>query len=358
MGLSYSKNDAAAEVAAAEVAAADINSKKTIYCDGVFDMFHIGHVTHFKTIKERFPNSHLIVGVISDVDTRSYKKSPIMTENQRAYLVSKCRYVDTCVANSPLVVTEQFIRSWRIDYVIHAFSNDTDSELQTEFFSVPINMGIFKTIPYTAGVSSSMIRSELDWAGVWSRKGQENDHDLQRLGGYEDTDFNPVTSWGRCQTELGMSKDDSILEVGCGAGYLAQYITATNNEYVGVDYARSLVNRHIAELGHAVIQGEAIDLPFGDGSFDYVVCVGVLAYFDSLDYLKAALKEFERIARKGVYLGNVRCVAREGASSKNVIAGGETRHLIIGMEDLPMQYKCVDGFYDTAHYFNAFTRTA
>ena len=47
-----------------------------IYCDGVFDLFHNGHINHFKQIKQLYPNSYLIVGVVSDSDASSYKRIP------------------------------------------------------------------------------------------------------------------------------------------------------------------------------------------------------------------------------------------------------------------------------------------
>ena len=37
-----------------------------IFCDGVFDLFHYGHVNHFKNIKDLYPDSYLIVGVLID----------------------------------------------------------------------------------------------------------------------------------------------------------------------------------------------------------------------------------------------------------------------------------------------------
>jgi cytidyltransferase-like protein len=45
-----------------------------IYCDGIFDLFHKGHLEHFKKIHQYFKVPiHLIVGIISDKVAINYK---------------------------------------------------------------------------------------------------------------------------------------------------------------------------------------------------------------------------------------------------------------------------------------------
>ena len=41
----------------------------------------VSHVECFKYIKDRYPNCHLIVGVVSDTDCESYKIVPIICED-------------------------------------------------------------------------------------------------------------------------------------------------------------------------------------------------------------------------------------------------------------------------------------
>ena len=59
-----------------------------IFCDGVFDLFHNGHINHFKYIKELYPSSKLIVGILNDIETESYKRNPIFDQYKRARLTN------------------------------------------------------------------------------------------------------------------------------------------------------------------------------------------------------------------------------------------------------------------------------
>ena len=74
---------------------------------------------------------------------------------------------------------------------------------------------------------------------------------------------------------LDIQKQDTVLEVGCGAGALAKYLDC---QYVGIDYSPTLVEKHISLLHHSVLVGEAANLPFKDNSFDKVICYGAVSY--------------------------------------------------------------------------------
>ena len=49
---------------------------KTIFCDGIFDLFHRGHLRHLEKIRQHFDEPiYLIVGVTNDVNSKKYKKN-------------------------------------------------------------------------------------------------------------------------------------------------------------------------------------------------------------------------------------------------------------------------------------------
>ena len=126
------------------------------------------------------------------------------------------------------------------------------------------------------------------WKEVWERKGNSDTKCLEELDGYEDTTADVQAIAKHIVEELDIKETDSVLEVACGAGGLAQYIKCAN--YVGVDYSASLVKRHIEILNNSVLHGEANNLIFKDKTFDKVICFGAFHYFPNEEYAKQAIK--------------------------------------------------------------------
>jgi SAM-dependent methyltransferase len=91
----------------------------------------------------------------------------------------------------------------------------------------------------------------------------------------------------------------SALEAGCGTGYLSQMLQRERGWKIipldfsgdGLHYARQLgvVNP---------VQGDIRSLPFGDGAFDLVMSVDVIAHLSRGDEHLAA-RELARVARRG-----------------------------------------------------------
>ena len=129
----------------------------TIYVDMVGDLFHIGHINIFKKAKEH--GTKLIVGVHSDKDVESYKRKPIINENDRYSIIQECKLVDKLIKNAPLQITEEYLNENSIDLVIHGDdvydSNGNIKETYLEMYKVPIKLGKMKFISYTKGISTT-----------------------------------------------------------------------------------------------------------------------------------------------------------------------------------------------------------
>ena len=79
------------------------------YTQGVYDMFHIGHLNLINRAKEQC--DYLIVGVNSDELVKAYKKKEtVIKEQERAEIVRNLKAVDDCLIVDTLDKMEQHKR--------------------------------------------------------------------------------------------------------------------------------------------------------------------------------------------------------------------------------------------------------
>ena len=124
-----------------------------VYADIVGDLFHAGHIEFLK--KARVFGDYLIVGVIADENVEEYKRTPILTLEERVRIISACRYVDEVIVAPPLRPTKQWLLDHDIDYVVHG--DDFNPELLRDQYGASLDLGIFRSVPYTPGISTSNI---------------------------------------------------------------------------------------------------------------------------------------------------------------------------------------------------------
>ena len=119
----------------------------------VADLFHYGHVELLR--QARALGDYLLVGIHADDAVLAHKRKPILTMEERVACVSGCRYVDEVLPNAPWVTDRDWIEKHNIQLVVHG--NDYSPEDLNEMHAVPIEMGIFRTVPYTTGISTTDI---------------------------------------------------------------------------------------------------------------------------------------------------------------------------------------------------------
>ena len=117
----------------------------------VADLFHYGHVNFLK--KASSHGDFLLVGVHADQEVMTYKRRPILTMEERVASVEGCRYADEVIPNAPLEIDRTFIEKHNIDLVIHG--DDFSSDLEQLCYKIPMEMGIYRTVGYTEGISTT-----------------------------------------------------------------------------------------------------------------------------------------------------------------------------------------------------------
>ena len=133
------------------------DEKICVYVDIVGDLFHSGHVEFLK--KARSFGDYLIVGVLADDVVEEYKRRPILNLQERVNAVEACKYVDEVIVAPPLRLTEEMVKEYQISYVVHG--DDFNQDLLEDQYGVALKLGIFRTVPYTPGISTTNIISRI-----------------------------------------------------------------------------------------------------------------------------------------------------------------------------------------------------
>ncbi len=105
----------------ARVAIERQSGKKIVLANGCFDFFHVGHIRYLAGAKEL--GDCLIVAVNSDEQVKKLKgeNRPLISETERAEIISALRFVDY-VTIFPEPTVEELLRAVRPDF--HAKGTD------------------------------------------------------------------------------------------------------------------------------------------------------------------------------------------------------------------------------------------
>ena len=130
-----------------------------VYTKVVADVLHFGHIRFFKAAREL--GSRLTVCVVPDervIENKGVK--PLFSTSERVEMVEACRWVDEVITDGPKLITLQFMQDW--GFHLYAFGAVDDAEFVSKLSDcseLPENMRTH--IPYTAGISSTIIRQRL-----------------------------------------------------------------------------------------------------------------------------------------------------------------------------------------------------
>jgi len=129
---------------------------RNVYCDGVYDLCHIGHKNVFRNALAH--GNRLFVGVMSDEDCAVYKRKPIMTHEERCAEVEACKSVTKVIPRAPCFgLTQDFIEEHQIHIV--AFGEEYLEKYpdpnKDPYYGYPRKIGIARALPRTEGLSTT-----------------------------------------------------------------------------------------------------------------------------------------------------------------------------------------------------------
>ena len=97
---------------------------------------------------------------------------------------------------------------------------------------------------------------------------------------------------------LDVIKGKTVLEVGCGAGRFTEVMLKSGARVFACDLSAAVeanhANCHDLSPNYFVCQADALKLPVAPGSFDFVVCLGVIQHTPSPEQTIAALARYVR----------------------------------------------------------------
>ena len=105
------------------------SNDKVVYIDGIFDLFHAGHIAAIKEAKKE--GTFLYVGLFDDETIRNKKGSyfPLMGIQERTLNVLSCKFVDEVIIACPWNITKDMINVLNIDSIVTC---DITNELSDE----------------------------------------------------------------------------------------------------------------------------------------------------------------------------------------------------------------------------------
>ncbi len=130
--------------------------------------------------------------------------------------------------------------------------------------------------------------------------------DGDRLYGYGGYYYHPrfwKATVKRFQDYYGLPKDASVLDVGCGKGFMLHDFKELmpNLTIAGIDISEYAIEHAIETTGSFLRVGNAKELPYKDNSFDLVISINTIHNL-ALQECKRALREIQRVSRKHAFI--------------------------------------------------------
>ncbi len=128
------------------------------YTQGVYDMFHIGHLNLINNAKKYC--DYLIVGVNSDELVESYKhKTPVIKQEERRIIVANIKAVDECVIATTL---DKEVAWQNLHFDVIFIGDDWKGNPRWEKTREEMAKHCVDVVflPHTDGVTSTILRSD------------------------------------------------------------------------------------------------------------------------------------------------------------------------------------------------------
>lgn len=148
------------------------------------------------------------------------------------------------------------------------------------------------------------------WKEIWTQKGlvEGTKNDIRVYDGWEKSQTSMEYISNKIKEVIDLKNNEYILEVGCGAGGMAQYF---DSNYVGIDFSKPLTEKCMNFWGKPALYAEANDIPFKDKYFDTSFSWGVFLYFPNKEYMKRVVDEMIRVTKNKIFIGDLPLISHD-----------------------------------------------
>jgi len=145
-----------------------------------------------------------------------------------------------------------------------------------------------------------------NYRAVWDRRSGDDDAALDAVDNSGGEDVARATgAWTaeQLQHALSVTRDDAVLELGCGAGRIGRELAPRCGRWIGVDISPNMIRvagRRLEPFDHVrleVLERTSLDM-LDDASIDKAYTVAVLCHMDKED-LFLYLRELARVLKPG-----------------------------------------------------------
>lgn len=108
--------------------------------------------------------------------------------------------------------------------------------------------------------------------------------------------------------KLDLTKDDRLLDVGCGSGAFLSLLINKVKSVSGVDISNKMIEfARVTVKGGKFFVSQTDNLPFEDNSFDKIICYSVFHYFPDENYAMRTINELLRVCKPGgsIIIGDI-----------------------------------------------------
>lgn len=236
----------------------------TVFVPGVFDVFHVGHLSYLK--QAAAAGDYLIVGVHDDREVRRLKKiDPVIPLAERMAIIEHLRFVDEVISYVD-VFQGPLLTGLGVDVLAvgeeYGVTNQYPDQRRTLQFCADHGIRVHR-IPRTRHISSTIIRERLQT--FWNSRSalvEDLPAGVTVLGTHQG-DQRRIAEQTAQEVALVIDQVDSpgdkvLLDLGCGDGRQLVQLARSFRKVIGVDFAESLLDLARQRLDSAGLAGDLV----------------------------------------------------------------------------------------------------